>query len=287
MAHTWKMAHGRSLTLDAPRLLGIVNVTPDSFSDGGLHATAERAIARALQCLDEGADIVDIGGESTRPGAARVSEATQMARILPVVSGVLERRPEALISVDTTRAPVAQAAIKAGAHVINDVSAATEDSQMLPLAAATGAGIILMHRLRPPDQDSYSHQYDQSPPQYDNVVQDVLRYLIDRADAARSVGIDSEAIVLDPGLGFGKDVEQNFALIRATARFVAAGYPVLGAASRKSFIGTVSGVSQPARRLSGTLAVAVFQYLSGVRIFRVHDVQQHRQALGVAQRMLC
>ena len=140
MAHTWKLAHDRSLTLDAPRLLGIVNVTPDSFSDGGLHATADLAIARALQCLDEGADIVDIGGESTRPGAARVSEATQMARILTVVSGVLERRPEALISVDTTGSQVARAAIEAGAHAINDVSAATEDSQMLSLAAGTGAG---------------------------------------------------------------------------------------------------------------------------------------------------
>ncbi len=281
MTHVWQLAHGRELALDRFRLMAILNATPDSFSDGGRFLDARVAIDYAKRCLDEGAAIVDVGGESTRPGAQRVDAAEQLRRVLPIVEGVASLGG-ALISIDTTSSEVARAAIDAGAHIINDVSAGTEDPEVFPLAAGSGAGLILMHRLRPPDADSYSDQYA-APPKYDDVFADVKAWLMTRVEAARDDDVSREQIVLDPGLGFGKTVDQNFELIARVSEWRSTGFPVLCGASRKSFVGRVTGVEEPAGRVAGSIAIAVEQFLAGVRLFRVHDVEAHRQALAVAQ----
>ncbi len=276
----WRVAAGRPLALDRPRLIGVLNVTPDSFSDGGRFGGAAEAVEHGLRLLDEGACLIDVGGESTRPGARRVPSAEQMARVVPVIEG-LRARTGALLCVDTTRSDVAAAALGAGADAVNDVSAGTEDDSMFALAARHGCGIVLMHRLRPPPEDSYSDRYAE-PPVYRDVVAEVRRFLLDRAAAAEAAGVEPEAIVIDPGLGFGKTVEQNYRLVAGTAELVGIGYPVLGAASRKSFVGAPAAVADPRRRLAGSLAVSVAQWLAGVRLFRVHDVAAHGEALLVA-----
>lgn len=278
--HIWLLAHGRSLALDRPRIMAIVNATPDSFSDGGRHPDPAAAVAYARQCLAQGADIIDVGGESTRPGAPRIDADEQIRRTLPIIE-TLARETEALLSIDTTLAPVARAAIEAGAHIINDVSAGLESPPIIHLAADSGAGLILMHRLRPPDADSYSDRYAH-PPHYDDVAAEVRAWLLGRAEAALQVGVQRGQIVLDPGLGFGKTVEQNFALIAAVSEWRATGFPVLSAASRKSFIGRATGVEDPADRVHGSVAVSVAHCLAGLRLFRVHDVAAHRQALDAA-----
>jgi dihydropteroate synthase len=283
-ARSWRIAPEVVLALARPIVMGVVNATPDSFSDGGRHGDPRRdpgpLIDHALRLVAEGADLIDVGAESTRPGAARVDGVEQIARAIPVIRGLAARTP-APICIDTTLADVAAAAIDAGASILNDVSAGTEDEGMLPLAARRGAAVILMHRLRPPERDCYSHEYD-APPRYGDVVADVLRFLLERAAAAERAGVPRDAIAIDPGLGFGKSVEQNFALIAATAAFVETGFPVVAAASRKSFIGRASGVDDPAARVAGSLAAAVVQFLGGAQIFRAHDVAAHREALGVA-----
>jgi len=281
--HTWQLAHDRTLVLDRARIMAIVNATPDSFSDGGLYLDPDAAVAHARQCIADGASIIDIGGESTRPGAQRIDAAEQIRRTLPIIE-TLAGETDILISVDTTRFAVARAAIEAGAHVINDVSAGTEDPDTLQVAAESGAGLILMHRLRPPDADSYSDQYAR-PPHYDDVAAEVKAWLLTRAAAAMAAGVKRGQIVLDPGLGFGKTVEQNFALIAAVGEWHTTGFPVLSAASRKSFIGRATGVEAPADRVSGSVAVSVAHCLAGLRLFRVHDVAAHREALDVAAKI--
>ncbi len=278
--HVWQLAHGRTLVLERPRIMAIVNATPDSFSDGGLHLDPRAAVAHARRCIAEGACIIDVGGESTRPGAPRIDADEQVRRTLPIIE-TLAHETDALLSIDTTRFAVARAAIEAGAHIINDVSAGLEDPQMFALAAESGAGLILMHRLRPPDGDSYSDQYTH-PPHYDGVAAEVKAWLLARAAAARQAGVQRGQIVLDPGLGFGKTVEQNFTLIAAVSEWHATGFPVLSAASRKSFIGRATGVEDPASRVHGSIAVSVAHCLAGLRLFRVHDVAAHRQALDAA-----
>jgi dihydropteroate synthase len=261
--------------------MAVLNATPDSFSDGGRFGSADALVEHALRCVEAGADAIDVGGESTRPGAARVSAAEQIDRTAVVIER-LRAASDVVISIDTTRAAVAEAALDAGADAINDVSAGREDDAMLPLAGGRGCGLVLMHRLRPPDEDSYSHAYDH-PPEYDDVVAEVCAFLRARGEAARAAGVARDAIVVDPGLGFGKSVEQNFELIARTAEIVATGFPVLGAASRKSFIGAVTGVADPAGRDAGSVAASVVQHAAGVRLFRVHDVAGHAQALAVAR----
>jgi dihydropteroate synthase len=278
-AFIWRTSDHRVLALDEPRLIGVLNATPDSFSDGGLYPSVDALVGAALRFVEEGADVIDIGGESTRPGAARVGEAEQIDRTIPVIEE-LRRCSDVLISIDTTRSAVARAALDAGANIINDQAAGLEDERMLPLAAERGCGLILMHRLAPPPEDSYSHQYEQEP-EYEDVVATVRDFLLGRCTAAETAGVPREAIVIDPGLGFGKSVEQNYRLIARSAELLATGYPVLGAASRKSFIGAVTGVEPPRDRLIGSVAAGVVQYLAGVRLFRVHDVAAHRQALAV------
>ncbi len=280
-AAIWRIGSGRTLTLDAPRLIGVVNVTPDSFSDGGAWANPIDAARHGLGLLEQGACMLDVGGESTRPGAQPVGDAEQIARTRPVIER-LRGETDAPISIDTTRRAVAESALDAGADVINDVSAGTDDPALLSLAAARGCGIILMHRLRPPSADCFSDRYGDGPPRYADVVAEVREYLLDRAAAAEAAGVAPGSIAIDPGLGFGKTVEQNYRLIAAGAEFVASGLPVVSAASRKSFISAASGVARPSDRDAASTAVSVAHSLAGVRLFRVHDVALHRAALAVA-----
>lgn len=263
--------------------MAIVNATPDSFSDGGEHLDPAAAIDYARQCLNDGATIIDVGGESTRPGAQRVDAAEQLRRVLPIVQGIAALN-DAIISVDTTLADVARAAIDAGAHIINDVSAGTEDPAMFRLAADSGAGLILMHRLRPPEADSYSDQYA-APPKYNDVVAEIRAWLLDRAIAVMETGVARAQIVLDPGLGFGKTVEQNLEIISRVSEWLDLGFPILSAASRKSFVGRATGVDEPAARVVGSVAITIQQFLAGIRLFRVHDVPAHRQALAMMERI--
>lgn len=282
----WRVGRSRSIALDAPVLMAILNVTPDSFSDGGQHDAPDAAFQHARACIEAGATVIDVGGESTRPGATRVDEAEQMQRVLPVITRLATTHPDVIISVDTTRASVADAALRAGAHIVNDVSAGLEDESMLETVARHDAGVVLMHRLRPPGDDRYSTDYE-IPPQYDDddVVATVASFLRNRAEAALAAGIDRASILVDPGLGFGKSVDDNFALIAATGRVIeASGFPVLAAASRKSFIGAATGVDRPESRAAGSVAASILQYIGGARVFRVHDVAAHREALSVVAR---
>jgi dihydropteroate synthase len=290
MHSPWTIAPGRALDLSAPRVIAILNITPDSFSDGGQLSTTEAALAAAARAVSEGAAMLDIGGESTRPGAARVGADEQIARTVTVIRAIraaAEPLASIPISIDTTRAAVAEAALDAGAEVINDVSAGLEDPDMLPLATARGTGIILMHRLHPPDADQYSDRY-RSPPVYADVVAAVREFLAGRAREAERAGVSRHSIVIDPGLGFGKTVEQNLELIRRSAELASLGYPLLSAASRKSFVGRAMGLaeSSPADRLPGSIAVSIAHALAGVNLFRVHDVAAHVQALSTIRRIV-
>jgi dihydropteroate synthase len=279
----WRASNSRTIDLTRPCVMAILNVTPDSFADGGRLVTPSQAADAADSAAGAGATILDLGGESTRPGSAPVPPDAQMQRVIPALLAIRSRVPDIAISIDTTSAEVAEAAIAAGADAINDTSAGLAYPAMLPLAARTGAGLILMHRPRPAAADSYSDAYEQ-PPVYGDVVAEVAAFLRDRAGAALAAGVQGESIVLDPGLGFGKSVEQNLALIRGTGTLAALGYPVLSGLSRKSFVGRVSlgRDSLPAERLPGTLALSVLHLVYGASIFRVHDAAEHVQALSAA-----
>lgn len=280
----WRLNHARAVHLDRPRLLAILNITPDSFADGGRLPTPAHAADAARRAADQGADALDLGAESTRPGAARVPAEEQIRRLIPAIEAVRAAGIHLPITVDTTLAPVARAALNAGTDAINDVAAGTEDDAMLALAAERACAIILMHRLAPPTADRYSDRY-QSPPEYPNgVVPTVRAFLAERAAAARAAGIPADRILLDPGLGFGKSVAQNLELLRATPDLINLGHPVLSALSRKSFVGRLglNRDSDPAERLPATLALSVLHLHAGARLFRVHDIPEHRQALDAA-----
>jgi len=280
----WHLAHDRRLLLEPFALMGILNATPDSFSDGGQHLDPVAATARALEMVAEGATIVDVGGESTRPGATPVAAAEQISRVVPVIRG-LRDASDVPISVDTTSAEVARAALDAGADAVNDQSAGEADPGMFRLVAERGAGLCLMHRVRPPALDAYSHSMPNSIIGGD-VVKAVNDYLIHRAFHAIEAGVARSAIAVDPGLGFGKTVEQNFMLIARVDELSAIGFPVVIGASRKSFLGKASGVDVPAERISGSVIAAASAWSAGARIFRVHDVAATRQALLVAKAIL-
>jgi dihydropteroate synthase len=275
----WRIGPETELDLSTPQIMGILNLTPDSFSDGGQHDTIEAAAAHAERMVLDGAAIIDVGGESTRPGAERIDAAEQIRRVVPVIEAI-RSRTDIPISIDTTLAEVARAAIDSGATIINDVSAGVEDQAMLPLASERRCGIVLMHRLCPPDEDSWSDQYSEDPQYGDDVVGSVLAWLFARAIVAMEVGISSASICLDPGLGFGKTVLQNWQLIAGSERLAAVNYPVLAASSRKSFVGAVTGIEQPEQRDEASVAVAAMQYAAGLRLFRVHNVSAHRHALA-------
>jgi len=272
-------ARGHSLAWGpgtAPLLMAIVNATPDSFSDGGLHADAASAIDFGERCIADGAAIVDIGGESTRPGAQRVDAAEQIARTRPVVEALARRAP---VSIDTTRAAVAQAALAAGACMVNDVSGATDDPAIIDAACSAGAALVLMHRLHAPAEDRVSTEVDPRR-RYGDVVRDVRDWLGSRVDAAVRAGLPRESIAVDPGLGFGKDVAQNMELLVRVGEFASLGVPVLVGASRKSFLGAVAGEPDAARRDPASIVAALEAASNGAAILRVHDVHGHRVALA-------
>lgn len=265
--------------LTGPLIMGILNVTPDSFSDGGKFTAIDSALLQAQFMISAGVDIIDIGGESTRPGSESVSAEKQISRVIPVVKAIRKDLSATLpISIDTTLSEVARAALDAGATIINDISAGEQDAEILSLAAKRNVPIILMHIRGQPDNM-------QEAPFYQDVVAEVLNSLQERVDVALAAGIDKNQIAIDPGIGFGKRRQDNLDLLANLDRFVATGYPVLLGTSRKRFMGSLCAVTEPAELVSATAATAATTALGvqqGVQMFRVHDVKENRQAADVA-----
>lgn len=260
-----------SIPLTRPLVMGIVNVTPDSFSDGGDHADTASAVAHGESLRAEGADILDVGGESTRPGAVAVAPAEELARVLPVVARLSEAATP--VSVDTRRPEVAAACLEAGASVVNDVSG-FRDPAMVDVVAASDCGVVIMHMLGEPSSMQVS-------PYYRDVIAEVEGHLLAQAAMLEAAGVGPERIAIDPGIGFGKTLEHNIALLRAVPRFASHGYPVVIGASRKRFIGDITGESEPKARVGGSIAAALFAARSGASVVRVHDVAATAQALAV------
>jgi dihydropteroate synthase len=259
--------------MSEPLIMGVVNVTPDSFSDGGLYLDAGAAVEHGELLAGEGADILDVGGESTRPGAAPVSEEEELRRVVPVVERLAGVGPR--ISIDTTKVAVARAALEAGADIVNDVSAFRFDPELAGLVAEAGVDCCLMHMLGEP-------RTMQEDPRYDDVVAEVKAFLEERLAFAVGEGVPEERVWLDPGIGFGKTAEHNLALLRRLDEIVAIGRPVVVGTSRKSFLGTLTGGKAETERLPGTIATNVVALERGASVFRVHDVAQVRDALLVA-----
>jgi len=255
--------------------MGILNVTPDSFSDGGQHDSPRLALQHAQQMIKEGADIIDVGGESTRPGADVVSEEEQISRVIPVIETLRKNIDQSiLISIDTTNVTVAKRALEAGANWINDVSAGEDSEGMLELAASKQAPIVLMHR-----QGISATMQDN--PQYSDVVAEVTHYLKQRAEAARSAGIKPSHIILDPGIGFGKSFAHNLTLMSQLNAITALGYEVLLGTSRKRFLSEICQQKSSAKLAAATAATTTLGVMAGVSVFRVHDVFENRQAVDV------
>jgi dihydropteroate synthase len=255
--------------------VGALNVTPDSFSDGGDFLDPDRAAARAATMLDEGAHVIDVGGESTRPGSDPVSPEEEARRVIRVIRGIMADRPDAIVSIDTYRAGTAEAALEAGARVVNDVTALRGDPRMAEVVAAARCPVVLMHMLGEP-------KTMQRDPRYDGVVREVRGFLAARTEHAVAAGIEEENIILDPGIGFGKTLEHNLVLLKNLDSLVELGFPVLVGASRKSFLGRITGVERAKERVFGTVAANVIAYERGATFFRVHDVRANREALAVA-----
>jgi dihydropteroate synthase len=254
-------------------VMGVVNVTPDSFSDGGLYLDARNAIEHALELEREGASILDIGGESTRPGASPVGESEELRRVIPVLEALRAADSRAQLSIDTSKAAVARAALDAGASLVNDVTALRGDPEMAELIAASGADCCLMHMLGEP-------RTMQQDPRYDDVVSDIKAFLEERMRFAVNYGIAESRIALDPGIGFGKTTEHNLELLRRLDEFVALGRPIAIGTSRKSFLGKIT--ARPVEdRIAATIATNVIAYERGARIFRVHDVAPVHDALMI------
>jgi dihydropteroate synthase len=268
----WRTAQ-RSLSLHRPLIMGILNITPDSFSDGNLFISPHKAIDRALEMLDQGADIIDIGGESTRPGAEPVSAEDELARILPVITG-LSGRISCPISVDTWKGAVASSALAAGAEIVNDISGLSFDPQMPDIAAQSGAGIVLMHTRGMP-QDM------QNDTEYDDLIGEMLESLELSCQRASDAGINLEQIVIDPGIGFGKTAGQNLEIVRRLREFSSLGFPLLVGTSRKSFIGSTLQ-RKTDERLHGTSATVALSIANGAHIVRVHDVREMRDVADMA-----
>ncbi len=272
-SHQWQCGRYR-IPLDRPLVMGILNVTPDSFSDGGLHAEPLEALAHARAMMAAGAGMVDVGGESTRPGARPVQTTEELARVRPVVAR-LAAEGSVPVSVDTRHAEVARACVDAGAAVINDVTG-FRDPEMIRVAAGCDAGLVVMHML---GDDPQTMQLE---PRYDDVVAEVSEFLGEQARRLQDAGVARERIALDPGMGFGKTFAHNIELFRRLPEIAALGYPVLMGASRKRFIGHIFGEEDPARRVAGSVGAAVTAYLRGADVLRVHDVAETTQALEVA-----
>ena len=258
-----------------PQIMGILNVTPDSFSDGGKYTGITAAIAQAENMIAEGADWIDVGGESTRPGSHAVSAAEQIKRVIPVISAIRSISQEIGISIDTRSSSVAAAAMQVGATMINDVSAGLDDENMLPFAATTDAPIVLMHMQGTPETM-------QDQPYYADVVSEIKTSLLQRAAAALAAGIKPQNIIMDPGIGFGKRKQDNLALLAHLQQFVELGYPVLLGTSRKRFMGNICNVAEPCELVTATAVTTALGVMAGVNLFRVHDVKANRQAADVA-----
>lgn len=262
--------------MERAKVMGVVNVTPDSFSDGGEFLDPERAIARGRELAAEGADILDIGGESTRPGAHAVDAGEELVRVRPVVEALA---PAVIpISIDTSKAVVAEAALDAGASMVNDVTALRSDPELAEVCAEAGCGVVLMHMLGDP-------RTMQENPVYDDVVDDIKAFLSERIEYAVSQGIAEERIWVDPGIGFGKTIEHNLELHRRLGEFAELGRPIAFGSSRKSFIGKLTG-TEVDQRLGGTIASNVVAFANGARMLRVHDAAPMREALTVAEAIL-
>ena len=258
-----------------PMIMGILNVTPDSFSDGGQFNKTEHAISHAIEMYQQGAAIIDVGGESTRPGAKEISTDEQIRRIIPVIEGIRKLNTDVIISVDTTDIVVAKTALQAGANWINDISAGEASDTMLMLAAEHNIPIILMHRLGKSDRM-------QKKPEYADVCAEVKRYLQDRVDVALKAGVEKANIILDPGIGFGKTTLHNLQLLANLESFTDMEYPILLGTSRKRFLGEITHQNDPERRAAATCATTALGVKAGVQIFRVHDVLENKNAMDVA-----
>lgn len=257
-----------------PAVMGIVNVTPDSFSDGGRHFDRREAIAHAVRMAEEGADLIDIGGESTRPGSDPVSEAEELARVIPVIEA-LASRVRAILSIDTRHARVARQAIRAGASLINDVTGLQGDPDIAGVAAETGAGVVIMHMLGQP-------KTMQDDPRYEHLMADICRYLRRGLACAAAAGVPEEAILVDPGIGFGKTLQHNLAILARLGQLRTLGRPIMVGPSRKRFIGQLTGIETPADRTYGTAAACALAVAAGALVLRVHDLAEMRQAVAVA-----
>jgi dihydropteroate synthase len=268
---------GRSYRFDRAWLMGIVNVTPDSFYEGGSFRDPERAIEHGLQLAEDGADIIDVGGESTRPGADPVMAEEESRRVVPVVAG-LRAKTKTLISVDTMKPDVAAAALDAGADIINDISSFRLDPRILDLAARKKAGFILMHMQGTP-------KTMQAHPHYDDVIGEIRSFLSQKIEVAEAYGLRREHLIIDPGIGFGKRLEDNLALLNGLEAFLELDRPILVGVSRKSFIGKILN-APPEDRLEGTIAASVVSLVRGAHILRVHDVRAVKRAVLVAEAIL-
>ena len=262
--------------LSKPQLMAILNLTPDSFSDGGKWDSADKIIKGVETMTAQGADIIDVGGESTRPGCRRVSAEEQKSRILDTVAAISEYHPDTIISIDTTLAEVAEAALDSGASMLNDISAGRDDPAILELAADRQVPICLMHMQGEPTTMNVN-------PQYNDVVGEVCDFLVERAAAAKKYGLNDIDIILDPGIGFGKNTAHNLALLKNLNKITALGYTVLLGTSRKRFMGQICGVDEPRLRVPASCATTVLGLQAGVKMFRVHDVRQHRQVMDLME----
>ena len=258
-------------------VMGIVNVTPDSFSDGGKFYSTKDAIAHASKLIFEGADIIDIGGESTRPGASEISCSDELRRVIPVIRGIRSNNPDILISIDTTKAIVAKKAVEVGANIINDVSGLSFDSQMPKTVASLNAHIIIMHMKGNP-------RNMQKNPEYKDLIDDILYYFKERIKIATKAGINRKMIILDPGIGFGKTVEHNFQILSKLNKFNKLELPLLIGPSRKSFIGLTLNLA-PEDRIDGTAATVALGVNNGARIIRVHDVEKMKRVVTIADKI--
>lgn len=273
------LADGRVVNYEKMRVMGILNITPDSFYAGSRVPQLEQVVKRAGQMLEQGADILDIGGESTRPGSDSVDGEEECRRVLPVIAELRKNYPDAVISIDTYRAATAEAALASGANIINDISAMEADAKMLDVVVRNNAPIILMHMRGTPKNMQQNCQYQ-------NVVQEVAVYLAQRAQLLRERGVGLDKIILDPGIGFAKNVEQNLLLMRDLKTLTSFGYPVLLAASRKSTIGTVLGGLPAEERLEGTIATSLQAVYAGAQMVRVHDVKENVRAIRMLETIL-
>ncbi len=258
-----------------PQIMGILNVTPDSFSDGGKYIDITEAISQVEKMLEEGADLIDVGGESTRPGSQPVAAKVQIKRVIPVIKAIRDLNSAFPISIDTRSSQVAAEAIQAGANIINDVSAGLDDAEMLAVAASCETPIVLMHMQGDP-------QTMQDNPYYEDAIAEIKLALQKRIEAAIKAGVKTGNIILDPGIGFGKRKQDNLSLLAHLDQFVDLGFPVLLGASRKRFMGNICNVNEPSELVTATAVTTALGVMAGVKIFRVHDIKANRQAADIA-----